>query len=379
MMRNVLAVLALAIATRVAAAQTYDFPTPLYDQWQYPFNFSPGSRPVATCFSSLGTGNPTFQAFNDRDGQLIVAWNTGAQIPTGLGAANYDIESVTVTLTNASGARWEIDLSPDEFFTYDFNQDGAVNADGIPRGQPGDLDGESDDADPGRPIELFGTGFGPTYSYPGWTEFSSYRGGTVLGGTPVAAPRDPFPFVYQDGTGTPLHVEDNVEGAWNGAAGVTRFTPQPWATGTPIAYDPNDQDIPFEVVFDVNIGLSDGRVLSYFQNQLHSGRVFVSVTSLTDTEQFGDSSFIPKFFTKEGTSEEPGAAAPKLTIVLAPPGLDGDLDGDGCVGLSDLSQLLTHFGVTSGASPEDGDLDGDGDVDLADLSGLLENFGLGEC
>lgn len=368
----------LAIVSALCA-QTFEFTTPLYDQWQYPFNFTLGSRPVATCFSSLGTGNPSFQAFNDRDGQLIIAWDTSAQIPPGQGPENYEIQALIVTLTNASGARWAIDLTPDEWFTYDFNQDGQVNADGIPRGQPGDTDGESDDADPGRPIELFGTGFGPHYTYPGWTEFSAYRGGTFLGNTPVPAPRDPFPFVYQEGTGAMLHVEDNVEGAWNGAFGVTQFTPLPWAVGVPIDYDPNSADAPFPVVFEVDLALSQGRVRQYFQDQLNQGRVFVTVTSLADTEQFGNTDFVPSFYTKEGTTQEPGAAAPVLTVVLAEAGLPGDLDGDGCVGLGDLSTLLTSFGATGGAAPEDGDLDGDQDVDLADLSVLLTNFGLGDC
>ncbi len=51
-----------------------------------------------------------------------------------------------------------------------------------------------------------------------------------------------------------------------------------------------------------------------------------------------------------------------------------DLDGDGQIGLSDLSILLNNFGTT-GASPADGDLDADGDVDLTDLSALLGLFG----
>ncbi len=52
-----------------------------------------------------------------------------------------------------------------------------------------------------------------------------------------------------------------------------------------------------------------------------------------------------------------------------------DLDADGDIDLSDLSQLLGNYGTTSGAAPEDGDLDGDGDVDLADLSALLAVYG----
>jgi len=59
----------------------------------------------------------------------------------------------------------------------------------------------------------------------------------------------------------------------------------------------------------------------------------------------------------------------------APPPCPGDVNGDGSVGLSDLSILLANFGTSSGAGPEDGDIDGDGDVDLSDLSVLLANFG----
>jgi hypothetical protein len=49
----------------------------------------------------------------------------------------------------------------------------------------------------------------------------------------------------------------------------------------------------------------------------------------------------------------------------------GDLDYDGDRDLSDLAQLLAHYGTVGGASYEDGDLDCDRDVDLADLAALL--------
>jgi hypothetical protein len=52
-----------------------------------------------------------------------------------------------------------------------------------------------------------------------------------------------------------------------------------------------------------------------------------------------------------------------------------DLDGNGSVGLQDLSALLANYGVTSGATPEQGDFDGDGDIDLSDLSNLLGVYG----
>jgi len=53
----------------------------------------------------------------------------------------------------------------------------------------------------------------------------------------------------------------------------------------------------------------------------------------------------------------------------------GDLNCDGVVNLSDLAQLLSNYGTTTGAVYRDGDMDGDGDVDLADLAAMLALYG----
>lgn len=60
----------------------------------------------------------------------------------------------------------------------------------------------------------------------------------------------------------------------------------------------------------------------------------------------------------------------------APEGCIGDLDGDGMIGVSDLSILLSNLGLPGG--PADGDLDGNGTVGLEDLSLILAIFGT-EC
>ena len=58
-----------------------------------------------------------------------------------------------------------------------------------------------------------------------------------------------------------------------------------------------------------------------------------------------------------------------------PPPCFGDLDGDLDIDLADLTILISHYGMTSGASGTDGDMDCDGDVDLADLGALLSRYG----
>ncbi len=61
------------------------------------------------------------------------------------------------------------------------------------------------------------------------------------------------------------------------------------------------------------------------------------------------------------------------------PAISGDLDHDCDVDLTDLSTLLSNYGLTSGANYEDGDIDGDGNVDLDDLAALLSNYGAEGC
>lgn len=291
-----------------AYADQYVFDTPSDDRWHYPFNFTPGIRPKASCFGATG-----LDGFNDRDGVLIIAWDTSAQIPPGRGPASYHIRSFTVRLTNERGAEYEVDLTRDEWFTFDVNGDGTVNADGIPRGEPGDLDGESDDVDPGRPVELFGAGFGPFTSFPTWNEFTFYEGSSGQ----QNLPRDPFPFVFQDRTGDMLHCEDNVAGLHNRDLPnpVESFTPRPWAIGNPIDYSPGQQTVPFTVVFDVNLSQARNRVRRrYFQEQLDQGRVVLIVTSMVETTKRGEPSGFPSYFTKEGLDLDPLAEAPLLEI-----------------------------------------------------------------
>lgn len=67
-------------------------------------------------------------------------------------------------------------------------------------------------------------------------------------------------------------------------------------------------------------------------------------------------------------------AAMYINDLINEPPCTGDLNGSGTVDLSDLTVLLSHFGITN-ATAADGDIDADGDVDLSDLAIMLGRFG----
>ena len=298
------------IAVGSAGAQSFDFSTPSDDRWHYPFNFNPGTRLTGSVFQAA---NQT--GFNDRDGEVVVRWDTSSLIAPGQGVWAYQIDSIVVTLTNDAGATWIPDLTADEWYTADINVDGFINLDGIPRGEPGDVDGESDDADPGRPIELYGAGFGPTHSAASWNENSAYVGSASI----ADVARDPFPFMYQDVTGDMLHVEDHAKGLWNDtiALPVFEFTPQPWAYGNPVSYTPGSQTIPFSVEFEIDLNASGGLVREYFRQALNDGFLTVIITSYQDTVQGGSPTEFGSFFMKESVGVFLGAEAPALRVVLS--------------------------------------------------------------
>jgi len=360
--------LALVALCAPVRAQQFDFPMPSDDRWHYPFNFSPGVRAINSSFGAV------FDLFNDRDGVVILAWETGDLIPPGQGPENYEIDSIDIKLTNQANATtipdWPIDLTVDEWFTHDVNLDGIINADGIPAGEPGDTDGESDDLDPGRTIDLFGVAFdeGAPFTEATWIETSFYLGANGNGNVP----RNPYPFQY-DENGNRLHVEDCIKGLHNEALGVFSFTPEPWAIGIPQGYTPGVQVTPFDVTFSVDLTLSGGGVKRYFQEQLNNGRVIVAITSLREVAIMGSPTAVPAFYSKEGVALDPGAAPAALSISLSDCAKDGDLDGSSTADVGDIA-LFAAVAVGNNNDPalqDAADLNCDGTVNGSDIPLLL--------
>ena len=112
---GVLALLILAGAGGRLNAQQFDFTVPSDDQWQYPYNPDPPNRSPGSCFGTVGYDHPPFNyKFNNRDGIVLVAWDTSSLIPTGQGPSSYTISAIQVTLRNIAGAQWPADLTVDD-------------------------------------------------------------------------------------------------------------------------------------------------------------------------------------------------------------------------------------------------------------------------
>lgn len=54
---------------------------------------------------------------------------------------------------------------------------------------------------------------------------------------------------------------------------------------------------------------------------------------------------------------------------------EGDVDGDGLVGISDILAVVSSFGTCPDKDPCDADIDGNGEVGVPDLLAVLMNFG----
>ncbi len=248
-----------AMAHGQAVSASYDQPT--FDRWNYPFNFSPGERIVATTFSS---GFVPGQ-FDDRDGQFLNSFVTAGDIIPGLGAQNYQITRATFTATLAFG----------EFEYTDFYNPGTLMSGGTS-------------------IELFGTGFAPGLNAFAYGEDFAWGFG---------APTDEdvrFAFATDFENGVARDISNqNRDG----------LTVTPFAVGTIAGETSGTTVIGAGQLVTFEIDLTNPDALSYLQRSLNDGILSLTVSSLHETVQQSNLGF-PGFATKE----HPVLAAPTLDI-----------------------------------------------------------------
>jgi len=329
-------------AERFAAADAIQasFPAPALDRWMYPFNSTPGSRAVISTFGST----PGAPEFDSRDGQMLVAFATGSQVPIGQGSA------LTVTR-----ARLTVEVSNDLIFAYDPTQDPwqCFVATSDPAWTP--------DADPGQPVECHGVGFRNGWTATAFQENSPY----APTGANLLSPgiRNAFAAEALPG-GTLADVSQSPR---------NRRDPMPFAVGTIAGLAPGSLVAAgTQMTFDIDV--ANPAIQDYLRAGLNDGRVFLALSSLTFVQQ--QAGQFPAFVAKENVYVQLGISQParlELDVATGPACGFADLNCDGAVNGFDLGLLLGAWGTDGGTSGAD--LDGDGTVSGFDLGLLLGNWG----
>ncbi|RMH29131.1 MAG: hypothetical protein D6693_02470 [Planctomycetota bacterium] len=322
-------------ASTVAQTIVIQRSAPDEDRWNYPFNASVGFRTSASTFAAP-PGDP---AFDDRDAQFLIGWDTSAEVTPGLAPTRYEILSATVTVTTISGGVFVFDPTTDDWRTHLDPADPMFIA----------------DADAGRPIELFGVGFRNGFDAQTWTEFSPFQ---------------QAPFGNWQGTRNAFATDNEGRSGRDISRHVEQgFTPTPFAVGQASGVA-QGASVPFDTPWTFALDVADADVLAYLRESLRSGRLRLMVTSMHPAPTMGQGAQNwPDYYTRENKFAIPLGFAATLDLTVRI-GSGADLNGDGVVNGGDITVILNQFG-----GPGDADLNGDGVVNGSDITVVLNSFG----
>lgn len=337
-----LIVLLATIVVRPSGANTFDvlLARPALDRWMYPFNATPGTR---STFSVFGSDRQVQTQFDARDGQVLLAFDTGPQIPVGAGASGYVITSAEVTVQVANDLVFRLDTTSDPWTNFLPSTDPRLTV----------------DTDPGQPIELFGVGFRGGWNSGNFLENSVFANAGL-------SPLSP-------GVRNAFAAQVNAEGVATDISNNPRqgFQAQPFAIGDVEGLAVGAL-VPANAIMKFTLNVADPGIQRYLAQGLDVGRLFLSVSSLTLVQQQGGA--FPSFYSKENGLVTLGLAqASRLRIVVetASPCRATDLDCDGRVDFGDVSLVLLEFGPCNACSA---DIDGSGFVDFGDVALILLDF-----
>jgi len=336
-------VTAFALAVTLASplvAQSIEctWTTPSADRWNYGFNATPGTRPVGSVFGYTGD----LYEFDQRDGQIVIAFDTADQIEPGVGADRYRIGFVEVTITLADPLAGGYDPTPDDWTSHLDPSDPAYTP----------------DPDPGRAIELFATGFRNGESAATWTETTPF---SLVG-----------PFGY--GVRTAYAAEVGPGGTLTDVSNsiTDERTPISLAVGIADGAAAGDE-LPEGTVIRFTFDGNDPATAAWLGAGLDTGRLIFSLSSLIEAEQEGGD-FVDVYLRENPlvTVGVRSAATLRIEGSIASDCVEpGDLDHDCTIGGGDIGILLSRWGT----SDPEADLDGDGTVGGADFGLLLSLFG----
>ena len=279
-------------------------------------------------FNCQNAGYATFANFGDtsgadsRLGQFLVGWDTAAFVPANQPVTRYLIRACRATVAISDGNQVIYDPTHDALATYfDTNNPARL-----------------EDADAGRPIELFGVAFRNGYGATNFLQCSPAGNGSV-GSNNVFA-------ICWTTNGTSRDVGNNV-GKTNAA--YAPFETWPFAVAQTAGAAPGENLNPNDrMTFDLN--LADPFLVGYLRRALQKGRLNLMVSSLHQSSgQFGSEPY-PAFATRfnEAFLDAPTTLDLDVTVVRD---LDTDTDG-----LPDDWEQFYFNNLTNSAS---GDFDGD--------------------
>jgi hypothetical protein len=265
-----LVALFVALAAPVASAAPITFTPPTGDRWMYPFNATPGTRTSGSTFGAAGDPQ-----FDDRDAQVFVHFDTAGLIPSGAGASSYVISSARLTMTLQTGVD-EYDPTYDSYTTYTVDED----------------------ADAGRPFELYGVGYRYGFTTMTFAETSPFALGSPVGENLRSA------YANDNAGGATRDVSNNLAGG---------FDPTPFALGALSGVTPGDAVAAGSAVtFDMALTPD---VVAYLQGRLDLGRVDLMLTSIHAAAQGGPVTF-PIWWLEEGGAAN--AAVLELDVQVVP-------------------------------------------------------------
>lgn len=323
-----------------AAAQAIEgvWDAPTADRWNYGFNTTPGTRPVASVFGYTGD----LYEFDERDGQVVLVFDTADQIAAGLGADRYRIDYLEVKVTLADPLAGGYDPTPDAWTSHLDPADPAFTP----------------DRDPGRAIELFATGFRNDETAATWTESTDFSLVGAFGkGVRTAYAAEIGP------DGTLNDVSNSISDGW---------TPTSLAVGR-VNDAAGGDELAEGTVIKFSFEPTDPATETWLGEGLDQGRLVFSLSSLIEAQQQGGD-FIDLYMRENPlvTVGVRSAATLRVEGWLAKPcDGPGDLDHDCAVGGGDIGIMLSVWGTDDAEA----DLDGNGLVDGADFGLLLTLFG----
>jgi len=324
---------AMAASTANADVINASFPSPTLDRWMYPFNSTPGTRPVISTFGST----PGATDFDSRDGQMLVGFDTVSQVPSGHGSA-LTVTRATLLVEVSNNLIFQYDDTTDPWQCFVATTDPAWIA----------------DADAGQPVECFGVGFRNGWSLQTFQENSAF----APAGTNSLAPgvRNAFAASFNT-SGALIDVSQSPR---------QRFDPKVFGTGKIAGLAPGSL-VAAGSTMRFELDVADPSVQSYLRTGIDSGRVLLALSSLTFVQQ--QAGQFPSFIAKENVYVQLGLALParlELDVQMGATCALADIDCDGHVNGSDLGILLGNWG---NAGP--GDLNNSGVTDGSDLGILL--------